>query len=98
MKCELCHKADAETAIRRGDGDDDELYVCGACAKAERQRRQKNSQRIKQIGEFMMIVSPLPTAAFTAMIPVRVAPCMSTGRQLSIPSIILRTVRTLWLQ
>lgn len=48
MKCELCHKADAETAIRRGDGDDDELYVCGACAKAERQRRQKNSQRTRK--------------------------------------------------
>ena len=49
MKCELCHKADAETAIRRGDGDDaDELYVCGACAKSERQRRQKKSQRTRK--------------------------------------------------
>lgn len=50
MKCELCHEADAETAIRRGDGDDaDELYVCAACAKAERQRRQKKSQRTRKV-------------------------------------------------
>ena len=49
MKCELCHKADAETAIRRGEGDDaDELYVCAACAKSERQRRQKKSQRTRK--------------------------------------------------
>ena len=50
MKCEICHKADAETAIRRGEGDDaDELYVCAACAKAERQRRQKKSQRTRKV-------------------------------------------------
>ena len=49
MKCEICHKADAAKAIRRGDGDDDELYVCEACAKAERQRRQKKSQRTRKV-------------------------------------------------
>ena len=50
MKCEICHKADAEKAIRRGEGDDaDELYVCAACAKAERQRRQKKSQRTRKV-------------------------------------------------
>ena len=50
MKCELCHKADAETAIVRGEGDEaDELYVCNACAKAERQRRQKKSQRTRKV-------------------------------------------------
>ena len=49
MKCEICHKADASKAIRRGDGDDDELYVCEACAKAERQRRQKKSQRTRKV-------------------------------------------------
>ena len=48
MKCEICHKADAETAIKRGEGDD-ELYVCSACAKAERQRRQKKSQRTRKV-------------------------------------------------
>ena len=50
MKCELCHKADAETAITRGEGDAaEELYVCGACAKAERQRRQKKSLRTRKV-------------------------------------------------
>ena len=50
MKCELCHNADAETAIVRGEGDAaDELYVCHACAKAERQRRQKKSQRTRKV-------------------------------------------------
>ena len=50
MKCEICHKADAEKAIRLGEGDDaDELYVCAACAKAERQRRQKKSQRTRKV-------------------------------------------------
>ena len=50
MKCELCHKADAETAITRGEGDEaEELYVCKACAKAERQRRQKKSQRTRKV-------------------------------------------------
>ncbi len=50
MKCEICHKADAETAITRGEGDaEEELYVCNACAKAERQRRQKKSQRTRKV-------------------------------------------------
>lgn len=34
MKCELCHKADAERAIRRSvEGEEQELYVCGSCAR-----------------------------------------------------------------
>ena len=50
MKCELCHNADAETAIVRGEGNAaEELYVCHACAKAERQRRQKKSQRTRKV-------------------------------------------------
>ena len=50
MKCELYQTADAETAIVRGEGDDaEELYVCHACAKAERQRRQKKSQRTRKV-------------------------------------------------
>lgn len=50
MKCELCHRDDAQTAITRGEGDDEEeLYVCHACAKAERQRRQKNSSRTRKV-------------------------------------------------
>lgn len=50
MKCEICHKADAEVAITRGEGDgEEELYVCRACAAAERTRRQKKSQRTRKI-------------------------------------------------
>ena len=50
MKCELCHQADAQTAIVRGEGDGaEELYVCNACAKAERQRRQRKSQRTRKV-------------------------------------------------
>jgi protein arginine kinase activator len=36
MKCEVCHKAEAETAIRKEvAGEVQELYVCHACAKQE---------------------------------------------------------------
>lgn len=36
MKCEMCHKAEAETAIRKGvEGESQELYVCQACARKE---------------------------------------------------------------
>ena len=39
MKCEICNKAEAETAIVRGEGESsEELYVCNACAKAVRTR------------------------------------------------------------
>ena len=49
----MCKKADAETAIVRGEGDEgDELYVCKACAKAERQRRQKKSLRTRKVSGF----------------------------------------------
>ena len=42
MKCEMCHKAEAETAIRKETaGEPQELYVCQACAKKE--ARQKAS-------------------------------------------------------
>ncbi len=35
MKCEICHKADAETAIvLKKDGEERELYVCKKCAAA----------------------------------------------------------------
>ena len=50
MKCELCQKADAATAIVRGEGDAaEELYVCAACAKGERLKRQKKSQRTRKV-------------------------------------------------
>jgi len=50
MKCELCHKADAKAAIVRETKDgEEELYVCEECAKAERLRRQKKSQRTRKV-------------------------------------------------
>ena len=51
MKCEICHQADAAKAIRRegADGEEDELYVCEACARAERQRRQRKSSRTRKV-------------------------------------------------
>lgn len=50
MKCELCQKRDAATAIllSRG-GEEQELYVCRECAKQERVRRQKKSQRTRKV-------------------------------------------------
>ena len=69
MKCEICHQADAETAIVRGEGEAaEELYVCRACAKSERLRRQKKSQRTRKVtglppGVSMSITEIGPRAA-----------------------------------
>jgi hypothetical protein len=50
MKCEMCHKNDAETAITvKRDGREDELYVCQECAKGERVRRQKKSHATRKV-------------------------------------------------
>jgi protein arginine kinase activator len=39
MKCEMCHKAEAETAIRKTvEGEAQELYVCQVCARKESRR------------------------------------------------------------
>ena len=46
MNCEICKKNPAETAI---DKDGEELYVCKACANAERLKNQKKSQRTRRI-------------------------------------------------
>lgn len=50
MKCELCKKAEATQAIvREGCSEDDEIYVCESCAKAEKAKRQRKSQRTRKI-------------------------------------------------
>ena len=52
MKCEICRERDAKTVLVREDaGEDDELYVCEECARAERLKRQKKSQRTRKIVE-----------------------------------------------
>lgn len=49
MKCELCQKNAAETAVTTTrDGVEDELYVCKECAEKERARRQKKSLRSRR--------------------------------------------------
>ncbi len=50
MKCELCHQADAREAIvLDGASKDNELYVCSACAAAERAKRQSARMRTRQV-------------------------------------------------
>jgi hypothetical protein len=50
MKCEICHRNDAETAlVREKDGEEEELYVCRDCANRARLDRQKRSQRTRKI-------------------------------------------------
>lgn len=52
MKCEICNERNAETAITvKKDGADEELYVCRDCARKERVRRQKKSQRTRKATE-----------------------------------------------
>ena len=42
MKCEICHKGEAEVAIHKTeDGAERELYVCHACAAAEKAKTEK---------------------------------------------------------
>lgn len=44
MKCELCHQADATTAVTvKKDGAEKELYVCAACAADIRNGGRKKS-------------------------------------------------------
>lgn len=50
MKCELCQSRPAQTAlVTRRDGEEVELYVCRECARAEKSRRQKKSQRTRKV-------------------------------------------------
>ena len=49
MKCEICNKQDAQTAINvEENGETRELYVCRECAKRERIRRLNKSQRTRK--------------------------------------------------
>ena len=50
MKCELCHKADAETALRlEKDGKEQELYVCKTCAAAAKHSGKKKDDGGKDV-------------------------------------------------
>lgn len=42
MKCELCHQAEAQRAIHKlVNNEQQELYVCNACAEAQQQPKKK---------------------------------------------------------
>ncbi len=43
MKCEICHKAEAQTVLHRKkeDGGDEELYVCKECAEKAKKPKHK---------------------------------------------------------
>ncbi|MDR2848935.1 MAG: UvrB/UvrC motif-containing protein [Verrucomicrobiota bacterium] len=46
MKCELCHKAEAETALQKEtEGGTQEFYVCRACAEKEAQAKVSPEDR-----------------------------------------------------
>ena len=66
MKCEMCHKAEAETAIRKGvDGEVQEFYVCQACARKEaRQETASGTQPTAPHGE----ADGMPPAPLMGMI------------------------------
>ena len=64
MKCELCHKADAQTALAvEKDGVEDEIYVCKECARREKAAREKNRARTRKAkggaGVSMTVVGPV---------------------------------------
>ena len=49
MKCEICNKKDAETALQLVEnGTERELYVCRACAQHEAARRAKKRERTRK--------------------------------------------------
>lgn len=60
MKCELCQKAEASEVLFRDGNEDDELYVCAACAKADRSRHQRKSQRTRKSSETAELLEEAP--------------------------------------
>lgn len=80
MKCELCHKNDAETVLLRlsDTGKQEELYVCTACATRERAFEQQHGIQVAAMdatpfpppgeGDFPM-PPPLPAALTDKLMP-----------------------------
>lgn len=61
MKCELCHKSDAEKAIKQMvNGVEDELYVCSACAAQSRRERQNRQQSTFKRQVIASTITPPP--------------------------------------
>ena len=50
MKCEICHKAEAETVVWRDTGKgQEELYVCSHCAKKQTAKRSSGRREMPRI-------------------------------------------------
>lgn len=66
MKCELCHKNNAETVLYRQTeaGKREELYVCNTCAQRERAFEQQHGIQVAA-----MDASPMPPADFPEDLP-----------------------------
>jgi protein arginine kinase activator len=61
MKCELCHNADAQRAIRkRVNSEEQELYVCNACAEAQQPPQKPMSDQEPPPDVMAVIKETLP--------------------------------------
>lgn len=62
MKCELCHKNNAETVLYRQTktGKHEELYVCNACAQRERAFEQQHGIQVAAMDASPMVPPELP--------------------------------------
>lgn len=57
MKCELCHQADAQRAIRKlVNNEEQELYVCNACAQKQQAKKGKPAKHQKPPPEVMDVL------------------------------------------
>ena len=69
MKCEICHKGEAEVAIHKTeDGTERELYVCHACAAAEKAKAEKKSEKSGEAPEGLPEAAKLITGLLKQMI------------------------------
>jgi protein arginine kinase activator len=57
MKCELCKQAEAQQAIRKViNQEEQELYVCKACAKAQTPKKEKPSASLEASPEVLEVI------------------------------------------
>jgi protein arginine kinase activator len=57
MKCEICHQADAQQAIKKiADSGEQELYVCKACAVAQHPKKEKVAGHLEPPPEVLEVI------------------------------------------
>jgi len=84
MKCELCHKADAEMAVRRTvNGEEQELYVCRDCAHASASRATEPPSETASSDS--QPASPESLATFPLVGMILDAAFEVVGRKVSVP-------------